>query len=76
MAADGSAGSEMEGRKWNGASQPATSKRTVPKPFFVIFNEAFGANDDPTSKGLGTGGPRCWLNFFLAQRPYKAFGLL
>ena len=49
MAADGSAGSEME---W---SQPATSKGTVPKPFFVIFNEAFGANEDPTSKGLGTG---------------------
>ena len=50
-------------------SQPATSKGTVPKPFFVIFNEARGAKEDPTSKGLEAGGADVGSISYLLNSP-------
>ena len=50
-------------------SQPVTSKGTVPKPFFVIFNEARGAKEDPTSKGLEAGGADVGSISYLLNSP-------
>ena len=54
--------------------EPATFKRTVPKPFFVIFNETCTANEDPTSKGLGTGGADVGSIHFLLNGPTGNLG--